>query len=195
MNRSWNNEITVGDNLESFQETITKWNKQLYRNIFVRKRKLISELERVQKVLDVCFSQTLHRREYGLQHEIEEVLAHEELLWFQKSKAKWLHNGDRNTSYFHSCTLTRRKRNKIKGLIVDNEWCLEDDVLKQYVVSFFKEVYTMVYLVSSIFPCRGKFLVLSCDETYILLSMVSDEEVRRAVFTMDPLKALGVDGF
>ncbi|KAG8499532.1 hypothetical protein CXB51_006068 [Gossypium anomalum] len=59
-------------------------------------------------------------RECELRHEIEEVLAHEELLWFQKSRAEYR-------------TLARRKWNKVEGLLVDNEKCFEDDVLKQHV--------------------------------------------------------------
>ncbi|KAK5837501.1 hypothetical protein PVK06_013311 [Gossypium arboreum] len=80
-------------------------------------------------------------------------------------------NGDRNTSYFHSRTLARQKQNKVEGLLVDNEWCFEEDVLKQYVVRFFKELYTMDYVASGVFPCHSQFLVLSCDETSALLSV------------------------
>lgn len=53
--------------------------------------------------------------------ELEEVLVHEELLWFQKSRFEWLHNGNRNTFYFHSRTLARRKHNKIEGFLVGNK--------------------------------------------------------------------------
>ncbi|KAK5812892.1 hypothetical protein PVK06_028336 [Gossypium arboreum] len=47
----------------------------------------------------------------------------------------------------------------------------------------------MDYVTSGVFPCRGKFLVLSCDETRALILVVLDEEVRRTVFSMAPLKA------
>lgn len=52
----------------------------------------------------------------------------------------------------------------------------------------------MDYVTSGVFPCRGKYLVLSCDETTALISVVLDE-VRRTVFSMAPLNAPGVDGF
>ncbi|KAA3466449.1 reverse transcriptase [Gossypium australe] len=52
----------------------------------------------------------------------------------------------------------------------------------------------MDYVTSGVFPCRGKFLVFFCDETRALISVASDEEVRRAVFSMAPLKAPGVVG-
>ncbi|PPD98080.1 hypothetical protein GOBAR_DD04896 [Gossypium barbadense] len=66
VNSSWNNELTVGDNLENFQESVKEWNKQVYGDIFVRKRKLISKLERVHKVFEVRSSQSFHRWEYEL---------------------------------------------------------------------------------------------------------------------------------
>lgn len=50
----------------------------------------------------------------------EENLANEELLWFQKSRAKWLECGDRNTRYFHGVTTIRRQRNIISSLLDDN---------------------------------------------------------------------------
>ncbi|KAK5793187.1 hypothetical protein PVK06_034325 [Gossypium arboreum] len=68
-------------------------------------------------------------------------------------------------------------------------------MLKQHVVQFFKELYIMNYVISGVFPCRGKFLVLSYDETMALISVVSDKEICRAVFSMAPLKAPGMDGF
>nr|KYP48675.1 hypothetical protein KK1_029657 [Cajanus cajan] len=43
--------------------------------------------------------------------EYEHVLIQEELLWFQKSRYKWLELGDRNTKYFHGSTLIRRRKN------------------------------------------------------------------------------------
>lgn len=104
---SLNDELPVGDNLKHFQDSVQEWNKRVYGIIFVRKRRLISDLERVQKVLEVLYSQTLHRLEYELSQEVEEVLAHEELLWFQKFRAEWLKNGDSNTSYFHRRKLAR----------------------------------------------------------------------------------------
>lgn len=78
------------------------WNKRVYRNIFKRKRKLITELKRVQCILELRVSKKLRKRELELQQEINEVLKHEKILWFQKSRAMWLVNADRNTKYFHS---------------------------------------------------------------------------------------------
>ncbi|TYH48911.1 hypothetical protein ES332_D10G100100v1 [Gossypium tomentosum] len=51
VNSSWNTELVVGDNLERFQESVREWNKQVYGNIFVRKRKMISDWKGFKKSL------------------------------------------------------------------------------------------------------------------------------------------------
>ncbi|CAL2276969.1 unnamed protein product [Prunus armeniaca] len=42
------------------------------------------------------------------------ILDEEALLWQQKSRLKWLQEGDRNTKFFHMTTIIRRRCNKIE---------------------------------------------------------------------------------
>jgi hypothetical protein len=37
----------------------------------------------------------------------------EETLWRQKSRIRWLNEGERNTKFFHRTTISRRTHNKI----------------------------------------------------------------------------------
>ncbi|KAH1092326.1 hypothetical protein J1N35_019583 [Gossypium stocksii] len=108
----------------------------------------------------------------------------------------WLANCDRNTRYFRSHTLIRYRHNKIDGLRIDgDEWCFENELLKQHVVEYFKGLFSTDYTVDRVFPCRGRFPSLSTIEKDNLCLVVSNEEVHRVMFGMAPLKALGVDGF
>lgn len=50
----------------------------------------------------------------------EKVLYQEELVWFQKSRSKWLYFGDRNTRFFHGVTAIRRRRNSY-DMLQDND--------------------------------------------------------------------------
>ncbi|KAH1096999.1 hypothetical protein J1N35_013920 [Gossypium stocksii] len=54
-------------------------------------------------------SESLSNREIDVRWELEEVLNHEELLWKQKSRCDWLKLGDKNSKFFHSRTMHRRK--------------------------------------------------------------------------------------
>lgn len=86
----WRNEVPVVENLDLFKDRVSYWNKKVYGNIFYHKRRLIGELKKVQKIVDYRFLQSLHKRDIKLCQELEEVLYHEELLWFQKSRFNWL---------------------------------------------------------------------------------------------------------
>jgi hypothetical protein len=47
------------------------------------------------------------------------------------SREKWVHEGDRNTKFFHLTTMVRRRRNKIDGLFdVNGIWCDNHEVMK-----------------------------------------------------------------
>lgn len=147
----------MGSNLEFLKSVLQDWNKNVYGNIVVRKKELIRELEHIQRILEFRSSLQLCSRETEIWKEIDIVLKHEEVLWFQKFRSVWLTNGDRNTKYFHSRTRGRRKANRIEGLIIGDEgWCFDDDKIKQHAVSFFK---TFIRLVLGM---QDPFLVTIC---------------------------------
>lgn len=50
------------------------------------------------------------------------ILRDEELLWFQKSRANWIELGERNTKFFHSTTIAKRKRKYIHSLKLELEF-------------------------------------------------------------------------
>ncbi|PPD89099.1 hypothetical protein GOBAR_DD13954 [Gossypium barbadense] len=71
------------------------------------------------RILEIRPSLGLQSQEFEVRQEVQDVLKHEKLLWFQKSRMIWLSNGGKNTRYFHSGTLARWKRNKIERLKIE----------------------------------------------------------------------------
>ena len=53
------------------------------------------------------------KQEHDLLSQIEDRSKQEEILWKQKSRIKWLQEGERNTSFFHRSTIQHRMHNRI----------------------------------------------------------------------------------
>ncbi|KAL8555726.1 hypothetical protein ACS0TY_003514 [Phlomoides rotata] len=47
----------------------------------------------------------------------------------QKSRVKWLEEGDNNSRFFHNFINKRRKRNEILGMLIEDEW--REEVVEQ----------------------------------------------------------------
>ena len=73
-------------------------------------------LRGVQRELDVRVTSDMVQFEKALQTEYREILKQEEILWYQKSREKWVCLGDRNTHLFHAQTIIRRKKDRIQKL-------------------------------------------------------------------------------
>ncbi|KAH1073146.1 hypothetical protein J1N35_025474 [Gossypium stocksii] len=118
-----------------------------------------------------------------------------ELLWKQKSRCDWLQLRDHNTNFFHTRTIQRRKFNRITALCIDNDkWCSDQNILQSEAVSFLKKLYGEIHepmrgLPSNIFPH------FKLRDIVFLEMVIFDEELKTALFDMDPLKALRSDGF
>lgn len=171
------------------------FNKEIFGNLFKRKRQLEARIKGVHIQLDSCASSDLIRMERQLQSRYNEVLAQEELLWYQKSRENWVKFGNKNTKFFHTQTIIRRRRNYVTGLDIRGIWCTDAEVLKNEAQAFFK------YLFQSTDPCQPQCLELQfnpqIDSVLFnnLLHPVSLNEVKQALFSMSSYKAPGPDGF
>ncbi|CAA7037252.1 unnamed protein product [Microthlaspi erraticum] len=118
---SWRGERSTPQALDSLRMTLKKWNREVFGDVQRRKEKLLSEIQHVQDSLENNQSDSLLAREERLLKEFDVILEQEELIWFQKSREKYIALGDRNTSYFHTSTVIRRRRNRIEMLRNDEE--------------------------------------------------------------------------
>ncbi|PNX93586.1 ribonuclease H, partial [Trifolium pratense] len=118
------------------------FNSNVFGNIRHQKHILEKRIKGIQLSLERVDSARLVYLEHDLQLQYDRILAQEELLWYQKSRDKWIKLGDRNTKFFHATTVIRRKRNKIHGLHLPcGMWCTDDNILKDEAQKFFKNLF------------------------------------------------------
>ncbi|XP_057425973.1 uncharacterized protein LOC130719367 [Lotus japonicus] len=140
---SWQGEGTWVTASETFRDEATSWNHHVFGEIGRRKRRLMRRPEGINNKLRMAQVPYLEKLQRRLWNEYQSVLIQEELLWRQKSRVNWLNHGDKNTRFFHTATMVRRKRNKIEALDNGDGTSITDpEELRFMVREFFKELYT-----------------------------------------------------
>ena len=73
------------------------------------------------KMESIGLSEAKRYRRNSLRNELWRAYRLEEMMWRQKSRVKWLKEGDRNTTFFHSVVAARRRSNFLGFLSFDGK--------------------------------------------------------------------------
>ncbi|XP_024197763.1 uncharacterized protein LOC112200986 [Rosa chinensis] len=110
----------------TLSNALKEWNFNVFGNVFRKKKRLLARLNGIQKALSIYRNPFLVNVENQLIKDYEVIRDQEALLWQQKSRDKWLKDGDKNTEFFHLTTLVLRRRNKIEGLLNEEDVLYHD---------------------------------------------------------------------
>ena len=128
------------------------------------------------------------------------ALADKEAFWKQRSWIKWLKDGDRNTKFFHDTTLEKRSRLYISRIKNDmGIWLERQEEIQDEAVWFFQTLLSeesVLQADSSLwFLLQHIPSLVSNEDNAQLTAEVKLEEVRNAIFGLDPESAPGMDGY
>lgn len=194
---SWDPGLSTPAALEKLKGRLRKWNREVFGDINMRKERLVKEIKEVQDLLNVVQSDNLLATEAQLLKNFELLLEQEETLWYQKSREKFIELGDMNTSFFHTSTIIRRRRNRIDLLRdEDDRWVSDRVELEELAIKYFKRLYSLedVDEVRDGLSKEG-FVQLTNAEQNDLNKPFLVEEVVVAVKSMGKFKAPGPDGY
>ncbi|XVF73335.1 hypothetical protein PTKIN_Ptkin12aG0193100 [Pterospermum kingtungense] len=118
----------------------------------------------------------------------------EERMWLQKSRVKWLREGDRNTSFFHLAAKIRKDRNSINQLSVNDSVYNRPEDIKRLIFEHFSSFFSKDEAVQ-VLDLDCAFRKLRPESARDLEKPFSEEEVWEAVRNCDGNKAPGPDGF
>ncbi|KAL6335916.1 hypothetical protein AAG906_003541 [Vitis piasezkii] len=170
-----------------FKEEFSDWWQECMVEGWEGRIDLIEQEENLN--LDLVSGRALRRRE------LEDLLLKEEVHWRQKSRVKWIKEGDCNSKFFHRMANGRRSRKFIESLISERGVTLSNiEVISEEIVNFFGKLYSK--------PEGASWRVQGVDwvsihgkSTVWMDRPFSEEEVRIAVFQLNKEKAPGPDGF
>lgn len=188
---------SLNTNLQQVKNDIKEWKENTVDLVMNQKRKIMARLNGVQRGLQRNENYAgLKRLEKNLQHELHKILHKEELMWFQRSRGKWLADGDRNTRYYHRKIINRRRKNRIR-MIKDNDgqWIEDSAKIQDMFNNYYKELFARKNGWMKWEETEVTLPKLEDNVLQHLKEEVRDDEIKNAVFVMKPWKASGPDGY
>ncbi|GKU95921.1 hypothetical protein SLEP1_g9218 [Rubroshorea leprosula] len=153
---------------------------------------LINFPDLIQKGLCRDFSDHYPRRSYFQQ--VWEWNSRKDSLLCQKSRQKWLQEGDANSKYFHGCIVKRRRRNGIEGVVKNEAWVEEVPEVKKVIKELFELKFQEQEWDRPSLELN-QLKQLSPEDNSWLTAEFSKEEVKAAVWNCNGSKSPGPDGF
>ncbi|CAL9005467.1 unnamed protein product, partial [Prunus brigantina] len=177
-------------------QPLKDWNVNVFGHLKKWKACLLACLNGIQKALCRGSNTFLSKLKISLIKEYNCVLEQEAMFWKQKSRLQWLQEGDQNTKFFHLTTIIRRRRNKIERL-KNNEgvWVEEAQDIKGLAMAYFEQFFSQEIVEHSDLTLPKLFPVIDSTDLELLEKEVDMAEIKRSLFGIGGLKALGVDGF
>ncbi|KAA3480967.1 reverse transcriptase [Gossypium australe] len=120
----------------------------------------------------------------------------DEVYWEQRARQDWLKLGDKNTTFFHRCALTRKRANTISKLVTEEGKEIEEELgILNEASSFFQSLFKTKGEVDSGKALAGIERIIRQEDNVILLTPYRAEDIEIALKGMGPTKAPGPDGF
>ncbi|KAL9686487.1 hypothetical protein QQ045_023947 [Rhodiola kirilowii] len=186
--------ITIQRKLSRVRRVISQWNKRSFGDVKTKLIMAIREWERLSQLQDSCgLSEEDFLKKTALQKRIWQLETRDERIW-QKSRIRWLKDGDHNSKYFHRFATWRNNKKNIPSILVDGKRVEEPAAIKQAVWDYFYAIF------SKSDPCiwsleEMKFTPLNDAQKEVLERRICGEEILCALKDCDGSKAPGPDGF
>ncbi|GFS35677.1 hypothetical protein Acr_00g0041410 [Actinidia rufa] len=184
--------------LKLLKDPLKKLNNLNFFHILVRAESAEQELLLHQKLLhDNPGDEELQRRVSDFRQKANRLAEAELSFCSQLAKVKYLNNSDRGTKFFHDLIKSNRARNQIVSL-TDSNGAVTTSTLQ--VSSMFVDYYTNLLDTQKV--CQKMDMgsitggnMVSNDQAVNLTRMVTEEEIKTALFSIGDDKALGPNGY
>ncbi|KAF7839851.1 ribonuclease H [Senna tora] len=142
LTKAWDKRVDHQQMLDLLTMKLKEWNKDTFGDLKQRKNILTRRLHGTQSPIDRSYNPFLEKLGRELKNELEDVLNQEEELWFQKARCMWIREGNRNTKYYHTKAIARRRRNKITMLKNQSgDWTENKEEIKSIILDYYMTLF------------------------------------------------------
>ncbi|KAL9674864.1 hypothetical protein QQ045_003063 [Rhodiola kirilowii] len=187
--------LAIALKLKGLRRRLKSWNGSVFGNLKVKIKGLTA-------IIDALEADLQNRWSYNVEGEIarsKELLASTQRLHYQvladKAKARWVANGDRNTTLFHALIKVRRAKNRVRLHMPDGTFTEDSNIIGHLAQEHFNHIMGGF----SIRPPEDAFNdvlpMINDDDNEILTTVPGTEEIHGAIRSLNPSSAPGPDGF
>jgi hypothetical protein len=183
------------ERLKHLKGVIKEWNAVTFGEA-ENKKKLLTKgilvLDLKSEVSGLEEAEVVERKR--LFEELWVLLKKIDALTYQRSRSKWLKEGDSNSRFFHNCIKARKRRNNLNVLRTPRGWVEGPSLVRKEVVDYFKDHFNddgwnRPTLDGIDFPLVSDAQVDELTANFTL------EEISEVVHSCDGSKSPGPDGF
>lgn len=129
----------VKQKLKWCKESFIRWRKRQKYNTRKDIELILKEMEHIQSQAEPRDWEKWRQ----LKDRLDVAYKAEEDFWRKKSRIGWLREEDKNTNFFHAATAERRKRNRIEGILTDEEVLYKgEEKVAREVAKHFEKLFT-----------------------------------------------------
>eukprot|EP00253_Pinus_taeda_P003424 PITA_03424 len=184
--------------IRSTRKALKDWAKASYQEPKKIKKKIQQDLEEIQKQIeDQGLTHQLKNKEWETQGQLMHIKRAEEIKWRIKSRQLWLKEGDKNTAYFNKQATVRKVRNNVNA-IMDSQGSQhkDQDSIKKAASLHFKTLFTENQEetdYAALLQNLPKGISQEVNDS--LNREITEEEIRKVIWTLQPDKSPGPNGF
>ncbi|KAL3716688.1 hypothetical protein ACJRO7_008301, partial [Eucalyptus globulus] len=174
-------------------------NKESFSDLSMRTAEARRALQATQDAMQANpLSSSLANTEKQQLQAFAELRLQEESFYRQKSRVRWLKDGDLNTRFFHQMVNKHHLQNKIISVTSGDTTTLDPSEVQKVFVDHFQNLLaaspTSGCLVKEEIQAVLNHLLVE-EQVRFLSSPISDDEIRNTLFSLATGKAPGPDGF
>lgn len=185
----------VAEKLRRLQRKLKSWNWEVFGDVRKPLEDIRGKVERLEERSQIDFSEEAVDEMRMLKSEMSNLLRWEADLLYQKTREKWLKDGDRNTTFFHALIRERRRRSTIKITNTDGVVVTENKTLLEGAVNHFKEIFSASSYCIHEELFEGYPRSVTQEMNSKLEEVPNTQEVWEAIQNLPPDSAPGPDGF
>eukprot|EP00253_Pinus_taeda_P022073 PITA_22073 len=184
--------------IKKTRKALKDWAKISYKEPERVKKNLQQELDKIQiQIEQQGLTAQLKKEEWEAQGQLMRIKREEETKWRTKSRQLWLKEGDKNTAYFHKQATVRMIRNNVTSITDGNgSQHIDQEAIKRAASLHYKKLLSENHEESDYSDMLQHIPKgISQEMNEKLNQEITEEEIKKTIWTLQPDKSPGPDGF